>query len=135
MTNQIALLLEFARLDQCKTSLTQELLDIDNLPDAERQKFYDEKEQYYRNKPKIVVMYNWYWVYEKDPNAKTPKFADQWETKENKEDDDSDSDSDNDSDNDSEIDEKTVEELKEKEVRVLALLKKLRKCAKNGWKL
>ena len=131
MTNQIDLLLEFARLDQCKTALTQELLDIDNLPDAERQKFYDEKEQYFRNKPKIVEMYNWYWVYEKDPNAKTPKFADQWESKEDKEDDYSESDS----DNESEIDEKTVEELKQKVVRVNALLEKLRKCEKNGWKL
>ena len=81
MTNQIALLLELARIDNCKKELTMELLEKDNLPDDERQKFYDSKEEYFRNKVhsygyKIIDMYNNYWVYEKDPNAKTPKYED-----------------------------------------------------------
>lgn len=122
MTNQIALLLEFARLDQCQNEVNKELLDIDSRPDEERQKFYDEKETYFRSKLNIVEKYNWYWVYEKDPNAKTPKYGDQWGDNEKKED-------------DPDIDKEAVEKLKHKIVRVQSFLEKLKNAQKNGWKL
>ncbi len=89
MTNQMALLCELARLDNCKIELIKEFIAIDNLPDEERQKIYDAKEDYFRNKPvknynkaitnyTLFDLYNEYWVYEKEPNAKTPKFGDQF---------------------------------------------------------
>lgn len=76
LTSQLMFLYKIAERDSSLIELLSELHKIDNLPDEERQKIYDEKENYYLSKPDLVNMFFLYYAYERDFNAKTQKYKD-----------------------------------------------------------
>ena len=76
ITNQLMFLCRIAEKDFSSVELLSELAKIDNLPDEERQKIYDEKENYYLSKPDLVNTFFLYYAYERDFNAKTQKYKD-----------------------------------------------------------